>query len=290
MDKLKSSKYVHVYNANTQGRDFVVGDIHGCYDEFMMALKKIGFNFEKDRIFSVGDIIDRGTNNVKSMTLIDEPWFFLILGNHEAMLKEKYFYNAERNGTLWAKEIYEDVNNENHKQLIMFINKLKNLPYVFYIKGKGNKEYVVTHAELPFKFYHEEDITLDELKKDENKDYFSSLDFRECNVLWGRSQHMWNDVIYGVDWVFHGHTIFDTPHIAGNRCHIDLGFCLGNLLNKKTGLNADGKLCLVELGEDSEIIHIVTVSFGKDPGVVGYKKYFLTENDYTRNNQIKSFF
>ena len=45
---------------NTHGRDFVVGDIHGCFDLLQQALDEAAFNPDRDRLFSVGDLIDRG--------------------------------------------------------------------------------------------------------------------------------------------------------------------------------------------------------------------------------------
>jgi predicted phosphodiesterase len=45
---------------NLNGNDYVVGDIHGTFWKLEALLKEIGFNYDKDRLFSVGDMIDRG--------------------------------------------------------------------------------------------------------------------------------------------------------------------------------------------------------------------------------------
>ena len=37
----------------------VIGDIHGCYDEFQSLLDKAGLT-DEDSIVSVGDCVDRG--------------------------------------------------------------------------------------------------------------------------------------------------------------------------------------------------------------------------------------
>ena len=37
---------------------YVIGDIHGCYDELVQMLKVIDFK-ESDRLILVGDYIDR---------------------------------------------------------------------------------------------------------------------------------------------------------------------------------------------------------------------------------------
>lgn len=73
---------------NEKGRDFVVGDLHGCYDKLMEKLHLVEFHTESDRLFSVGDLVDRGPKNVECLRLINEPWFHAVVGNHEDMMFE----------------------------------------------------------------------------------------------------------------------------------------------------------------------------------------------------------
>ena len=69
---------------NIKGRDFVVGDIHGHYDLLKTELKTVGFDKQKDRLFSVGDIIDRGPKSEECLTLLDQPWFFMVLDDPDS--------------------------------------------------------------------------------------------------------------------------------------------------------------------------------------------------------------
>jgi serine/threonine protein phosphatase 1 len=71
---------------NTRGRDFIVGDLHGCRHLLEARLAEVGFNRELDRLFSVGDLVDRGPMSFETLCLIEEPWFEFVIGNHEAML------------------------------------------------------------------------------------------------------------------------------------------------------------------------------------------------------------
>ena len=71
---------------NHEGQDFFVGDIHGEYDLLLATLAQCQFNFERDRLFSVGDIIDRGSDSMACLELLEMPWFFAVRGNHEEML------------------------------------------------------------------------------------------------------------------------------------------------------------------------------------------------------------
>ncbi len=61
----------------------VVGDIHGCFDEFQALLDKVGLT-EDDSIVSVGDCVDRGPDTPAVLRFFQQkPNTFLIMGNHE---------------------------------------------------------------------------------------------------------------------------------------------------------------------------------------------------------------
>lgn len=96
------------FNENFIGRDLVVGDIHGHFTLLQSALDKIGFNPETDRLFSVGDLVDRGPESHLALDWIAKPWFHAVRGNHEQMAidwvdpnnyKDVRMY--ERNGGRW---------------------------------------------------------------------------------------------------------------------------------------------------------------------------------------------
>lgn len=69
--------------ANPRGRDVAVGDIHGHFSRLREALDRYGFDPARDRLFSVGDLIDRGPQSESAVAWLDEPWFFAVQGNHE---------------------------------------------------------------------------------------------------------------------------------------------------------------------------------------------------------------
>jgi len=71
------------YTRNTVGRDLVVGDIHGFFTKLQAALDKIKFDPAVDRLFSVGDLVDRGPESDQVTDWLDKPWFRAIKGNHE---------------------------------------------------------------------------------------------------------------------------------------------------------------------------------------------------------------
>lgn len=71
---------------NTVGRDFVVGDLHGHRHLLEQQLERLAFDPSRDRVLAVGDLVDRGPDSLGTLSLIREPWFHAVLGNHELML------------------------------------------------------------------------------------------------------------------------------------------------------------------------------------------------------------
>lgn len=72
---------------------FVVGDLHGCYDLLVKELEQAKFNRETDLLISVGDLIDRGSQNLECLRLVKEPWFKMVQGNHDQMAIEGLLNN-----------------------------------------------------------------------------------------------------------------------------------------------------------------------------------------------------
>lgn len=78
------------FEVNTAGRDFAVGDIHGHFTRLQSALDAAGFDPTVDRLFSVGDLVDRGPESDQATEWLDRPWFHAVRGNHEQMAIESH--------------------------------------------------------------------------------------------------------------------------------------------------------------------------------------------------------
>lgn len=74
---------VQRFTRNLDGRDLVCGDIHGNFSGLEDALDDAGFDPSRDRLFSVGDLCDRGPESIASLDWLEKPWFHAVLGNHE---------------------------------------------------------------------------------------------------------------------------------------------------------------------------------------------------------------
>lgn len=64
---------------------YAIGDIQGCYQTFLKLLKKIQFDPQKDQLWLVGDMINRGKHSHRVMDFIlqNSSHIQCVLGNHE---------------------------------------------------------------------------------------------------------------------------------------------------------------------------------------------------------------
>ncbi len=70
------------------GYTYVIADIHGCCDEYLELLDKIGFS-EDDELFVLGDAMDRGTKSIQVIQdLMKRSNVYYIMGNHDVMFLE----------------------------------------------------------------------------------------------------------------------------------------------------------------------------------------------------------
>lgn len=78
------------YEPNLEGRDFIVSDIHGMVEMLFNELGEVGFDYDKDRCFCVGDLVDRGHDSELMLKIEKEPWFHTVYGNHEDLFVKAY--------------------------------------------------------------------------------------------------------------------------------------------------------------------------------------------------------
>lgn len=207
------------FGVNTKGRDFVVGDLHGMYGALQKKLKKKKFDPGKDRLFSVGDLIDRGPDSPKCLKLLDEPWFFAVLGNHEDLMLNAVFGDGkplwEFNGGEWAEDL-------SRKKLQKMAKRVQAMPIAMTIDLPGGKRAGITHAQFPFR----------------NWKKAMAGDFGKRNrkaMIWGRSviNKRKKQSVKNVDLTVHGHTPLRKPIRLGSALFIDTGCVHGGKLTVK---------------------------------------------------------
>lgn len=137
---------------NTKGRDFVVGDLHGCLSILETMLMHLEFDRTKDRLFSVGDLVDRGPDSLGCLRLLREPWFFSVIGNHESMLLEgmKACPNMDpiwlMNGGDWYYYALDPDGQFEVRDLC--VQHAQFLPFVMTVDLPDAKKFHIVHAEF----------------------------------------------------------------------------------------------------------------------------------------------
>ena len=220
MDSVLVNSVQH-HSANASGRDFVVGDLHGCVDALRYLLRQIAFDPARDRLFSVGDLVDRGEQSEQALALLGKPWFFAVLGNHEdtlcavaeGRLRRQWWYGI---GGTWAAELPDE-------RLQHYAEQLRTLPLARVV-GSGKERFNILHAE-----FFGADAELDAGN--------FSAETRQ-RLLWGRDLALGNGDPgrqRGLSLTYCGHTPMRDIQQIGSQVFIDTG-----------AFGPGGKLTIVE--------------------------------------------
>lgn len=206
------------FTRNTVGRDLLVGDIHGHFGKLRAALDAAGFDPERDRLFAVGDLVDRGPESGEALRWLDEPWFFALRGNHEEML---IGYHAQQydpwmygiNGGGWAIAMTP-------AERLPYADAFAELPLAIELETEAGLLAMV-HANVGCQRWDD----LATVLRDPSKVGSVEMSCVQAALLWDRSRVDRGDCtpVEGVRAVVVGHTPVEAPDWLGNVLHIDTG-------------------------------------------------------------------
>ncbi len=225
---------------NTAGRDFVVSDIHGYFDALDAALATRAFDAQKDRLVSVGDLIDRGPQSPRALHYLAQPWFFCVRGNHEqamldwlnpllagaapAIVRDAAMRHASFGGD-WVLPLLTRAlhpQQPDTREAAQWQQALGALPLAIEIPRKGERIGVV-HATVPGGDWaqYENRAPLDE-----------PLAPGELATFWHRRplDDAPEQRVRGIDRVYAGHNVVDKPEVIGNLHMIETGAWKGRAL------------------------------------------------------------
>lgn len=211
------------------GRALVVGDIHGCFGLLRDALAAVDYDPAVDRLFLLGDLIDRGPESRDFAQWLHLP---RVLGNHEAMCADAVndphaadFHR--RNGGGWFDALEGAARSR-------AAARLTNAPVAIELVTPAGYRVGLVHADV------------------EGGDWPAFLGRLATGgpmsraaetALWGRARlrdavpgtASPATTIAGIDHVFFGHSVVAEPMTAGNCSWID------------TGSSFSGKLCVIDI-------------------------------------------
>lgn len=215
----------------TGGRVFAIGDVHGCLETLKQLLREIAFDEDCDRAVFVGDLADRGPQNLETIQFVlNKPCFYLVAGNHEDLLVEYVTQSTEipeeelaywlADDGAWTRGVME-------KTLAEVVQQLQaQAYYIVEVEVNQGVRFGVTHAGYFEEHWYQPHQPYDDV-------YFRRLAWvrRSAESAPGELAPT-----AGIDFTVHGHTIFRQPWRNGNALFID------------TGCFAGGKLTALDLG------------------------------------------
>lgn len=219
---------------NQTGRDFVVGDVHGAFDTLKGAMRHAHFDTTKDRLFVVGDLVDRGPGSERVLEFLAQPYVHAIRGNHDDDIANlgldelKLLGSVNWNGMGWISDVSDD-------RLLAIKDALSRLPIAMEVDTSRGRVGLV-HAEVPIGMDWHTFTT--RLEAGDVDCINSALTGRD------RLQRQNASGVAGIDRLFVGHTIqWDGVHQLGNVYAIDTGAVFREISKEMGALTMANLIC-----------------------------------------------
>ncbi|WP_209125542.1 bis(5'-nucleosyl)-tetraphosphatase PrpE [Alkalihalobacillus sp. BA299] len=213
----------------------IIGDIHGCYDEFVQLTEKLGYDWSENipihptgrKLAFVGDLTDRGPHSVKVIEivyeLVNRKLAYYVPGNHCDKL---YRYFLGRNvqtthGLETTVAELEQLSRKEYNAISAKFRKLVENSNLYAVLDDG--KLVIAHAGI-------------------RQDYIGRHDKKvKTFVLYGDitgEKHPdgspvrrdWAKNYSGEAWIVYGHTPVAEPRFIHNTVNIDTGCVFGGKL------------------------------------------------------------
>ncbi|CAL4042262.1 Bis(5'-nucleosyl)-tetraphosphatase [symmetrical] [Buchnera aphidicola (Tetraneura ulmi)] len=202
---------------------YIVGDVHGCFEELQVLINISNFNREKDTIYFTGDLVARGSLSLQVLQYVYSlgKSAKIVLGNHDLYLLSVYF----------CKKKYNKL--DNFDNLLKFpridklMNWLKGNPFLYVDK---EKKMILSHAGIHPKW----NISTALKCSKEIEDVFST-DCHDLNFLKlfpNNDHYIWNNNLKFPDRIFFIMNVFTRMRFCyENDSKLDF-FCKSDLDKK----------------------------------------------------------
>tara|TARA_R100001163_G_C5065192_1_gene203036 strand:- start:1746 stop:2570 length:825 start_codon:yes stop_codon:yes gene_type:complete len=173
---------------------YAVGDIQGCYKPLVKLLDKINFDPASDRLWCVGDLVNRGPDSLKTLRFLKQlgPAFTAVLGNHDLhfMALATGAFDGGKKKTL--KKLLQA---PDCLELCEWVRTLPILHHEVLDTSKGQEAFLMVHAGFApgwtlkqvLAYAHEVENTL------QGKDYLKFL-----QKMYGDKPDIWHEGLTGM--------------------------------------------------------------------------------------------
>jgi bis(5'-nucleosyl)-tetraphosphatase (symmetrical) len=195
--------------------DYAIGDVQGCYEPLQRLLELIKFDDKKDRLWFVGDLVNRGPESlavlrfIKSLSLSPR----ITLGNHDLHLLASLFGDKPWQGhddTLAQVLMADDAADLGHwlrKQSIMYYSPELN--------------FLMCHAGIcPLWDFHQAMRYAQELEQMLSGDQYRHF----LSHLYGNKPDIWSEDLMGIDRLRVITNYFTRMRFCDAQGRLDLGF------------------------------------------------------------------
>lgn len=148
---------------------YVSSDLHGDLIKFKSLLKLISFQVNKDILYVLGDVLDRGPKGIELLSYIREysdgenSVIQIIKGNHE-LFAEMYIEGklAKDNWIKWGgKQTATQIDQMTEGERINLLTYLKSLKHYVVVERDNGQDWVLSHSGIHLDFLVEDENGID---------------------------------------------------------------------------------------------------------------------------------
>lgn len=212
-----------------KNRTIVVGDIHGCIDEFDELVKTLSYNKEYDRIILLGDLIDRGPDSVAVVKRAREMDLECVMGNHEHKFMKWFKSSGSRNDVYDRRPHYTQFADADVNYIARMDSYIEIPPQNMVIVHAGLRPGISLRNQSKDDLYY--------IRYTDSDKKFLSLKKISRLGKAATDAHFWTEFWQGPESVVYGHNVHSPtdPLIEevrpGVTCYgIDTGCCFGGRL------------------------------------------------------------
>ncbi len=166
---------------------YAIGDVQGCYETLRYLLEKINFDHDRDRLWFVGDLVNRGRQSLETLRFVRDLGGLAntVLGNHDLHLLAIFYGGHEPRKGDTLDEVLKAADCE------QIADWLRTLPLMH-----EDEKQVMVHAGIP----HIWDLRFARLAAQEVETVIrSSAHLEYFENMYGDSPECWQDSLQGMD-------------------------------------------------------------------------------------------